>query len=413
MNTGNNALYIARRADARLLLLSGHRVEGRAQAPGRRDRAASTRRGRGGRRTARCACATTRASGTCATSSSTPRRSRSRCSSRCCRGGARSTVAASFLFPRRGLAHVNAIDSYTRYPFGFFLKKRRLRVSSDVVVYPRILAEDAARERFRAVIGRAERRRPARRGHRDPLLPRVRARRFAAPRALEKVRQPRALDHEADRGRGRALGARRRRSVQAARRRRDDEFEEMISAAATLIYHAVRDGLDVTLSLPRVTLRAREAETGRTALPRAGAARAGARAGASARWSATRALLRGRRPCMTPRAREIETLLLAMFAAVPLYFTTPSAKRRCSSSTSAMAAIVVRVAIGKRPELIPARFMRWLAIAYVPFYFVDWRLRLATAPSPRRRIWCSSSPSISRSSRCSATIRRSACSPRR
>lgn len=40
----------------------------------------------------------------------------------------------------------------------------------------------------------------------------------------------------------------------------DDEFEEMISAAATLLYHAVRDGLDVMLALPRITLRAREAE---------------------------------------------------------------------------------------------------------------------------------------------------------
>src|SRR5215213_3645044 len=36
-------------------------------------------------------------------------------------------VNVQFLFPRRGLAHVHAVDSYTRYPFGFFLKKRRLR----------------------------------------------------------------------------------------------------------------------------------------------------------------------------------------------------------------------------------------------------------------------------------------------
>ncbi len=62
-------------------------------------------------------------------------------------------VAAAFLFTRRGLAHVSAIDSYTRYPFGFFLKKRRVQISSDVVVYPRILAEDAAHDRFRPLSG--------------------------------------------------------------------------------------------------------------------------------------------------------------------------------------------------------------------------------------------------------------------
>jgi uncharacterized protein (DUF58 family) len=40
----------------------------------------------------------------------------------------------------------------------------------------------------------------------------------------------------------------------------DEQFEEMVNAAATFIYHAVKRGLDVTLSLPRVTIRTREAE---------------------------------------------------------------------------------------------------------------------------------------------------------
>jgi uncharacterized protein (DUF58 family) len=62
-------------------------------------------------------------------------------------------AAALFLFTKRGLAHVHAIDSYTRYPFGFFLKKRRVNISSDVVVYPRILAEDVAHDRFRPLSG--------------------------------------------------------------------------------------------------------------------------------------------------------------------------------------------------------------------------------------------------------------------
>ena len=71
------------------------------------------------------------------------------------------------------------------------------------------------------------------------------------------------------------------------------------------------------------------------------------------------------------RARELELLLVAMFAAVPLYFTFAISRGSLFAFHLAMAAIVLRVAIGKSPELIPAGLMRWLAIAYVPFYIVD------------------------------------------
>lgn len=71
------------------------------------------------------------------------------------------------------------------------------------------------------------------------------------------------------------------------------------------------------------------------------------------------------------RARELETLLLAMFAAVPLYFTFAISMASLIAFHVFMAGIVLRVAIGKGPELVPARFMRWLAMLYVPFYVVD------------------------------------------
>lgn len=82
---------------------------------------------------------------------------------------------------------------------------------------------------------------------------------------------------------------------------------------------------------------------------------------------------------MTRRAREIETLLLAMFAAVPLYFTDAIGKIPVAVFHLAMTAIVIRVASGRSPELLPATFMRWLAIAYIPCYFVDWRVFSGTA----------------------------------
>ena len=49
------------------------------------------------------------------------------------------TVAGSFLFARRGIVQLNIIDLYTRYPFGFFLKTRRVRITGEVIVSPRLL----------------------------------------------------------------------------------------------------------------------------------------------------------------------------------------------------------------------------------------------------------------------------------
>ena len=124
---------------------------------------------------------------------------------------------AMFSFRRRGLTQLTRVDLYTRYPFGFFLKKRRPRLAGDVVVFPRLLGDDIPRDRFRPIEGDLQSVESHRRRHGHPLLPRLRPRRFAPPRALEKVRIPRPLDHQADRGRDRPVGAHRRRSVPAAR----------------------------------------------------------------------------------------------------------------------------------------------------------------------------------------------------
>src|SRR6058998_3551754 len=59
----------------------------------------------------------------------------------------------TFAFRRRGIVRLKSVDLYTRYPFGFFLKKRRPRIDGEVVVYPQLLDEETARERFRAVEG--------------------------------------------------------------------------------------------------------------------------------------------------------------------------------------------------------------------------------------------------------------------
>jgi hypothetical protein len=74
---------------------------------------------------------------------------------------------------------------------------------------------------------------------------------------------------------------------------------------------------------------------------------------------------------MTQKARELETLALAMFAAIPLYFTQAISAPPLIAFHIVMLAIAVRVATGKGPELIPAGVMRGLAVAYMFFYVVD------------------------------------------
>src|SRR5579859_3330817 len=69
--------------------------------------------------------------------------------------------------------------------------------------------------------------------------------------------------------------------------------------------------------------------------------------------------------------REIELLLLTMFAAVPLYGTQTIGAPPLFAFHIAMAAIVIRVAMGKGPGIIPAPVMRALGIAYVLFYPFD------------------------------------------
>ena len=74
---------------------------------------------------------------------------------------------------------------------------------------------------------------------------------------------------------------------------------------------------------------------------------------------------------MTRRGREIETLLLTMYAAVPLYFTAAIGALPLIAFHAVMAGTALRIASGRGPNLLPPLLMRILAIAYVPFYFID------------------------------------------
>jgi uncharacterized protein (DUF58 family) len=176
-------------------------------------------------------------------------------------------LETSFLFRRRGVVQLKTLDLYTRYPFGFFFKKRRVRIQGEVVVFPRLLEEETERERFRPVEGELH---PSNRpgigtdihSFRDYVrgdsMRHVYWKKSASlGRWIMKqteVEAARAVHVVVDPFKPRGVS--------------DDEFERMISEAATFIYDALRRNLDVMLSMPRQTLRAKGGESA-TALFRA------------------------------------------------------------------------------------------------------------------------------------------------
>jgi uncharacterized protein (DUF58 family) len=168
-------------------------------------------------------------------------------------------VVASFRFDRRGMVELKTVDSYTRYPFGFFLKKRRLRLQSEVVVFPKLLSDEAVRERFRPVTGEqstANRPGPGSELHSFREYVRGDSLRHVAWKKSASLGRwiMKQTDLDAARAVHIVVDTHQPHGVP------DERFEEMVSAAATLVHDAVRRGLDVVLSLPRQTLRAREAQ---------------------------------------------------------------------------------------------------------------------------------------------------------
>src|SRR5579885_1626967 len=71
------------------------------------------------------------------------------------------------------------------------------------------------------------------------------------------------------------------------------------------------------------------------------------------------------------RGREIELILLTMFAAVPLYGTAVISIVPLAIFHIVMAMIIIRVFIGRRPDFVPLTVMRGVGIAYVIFYIID------------------------------------------
>jgi len=171
-------------------------------------------------------------------------------------------VDAAFLFRRRGLVQLTSIDLYTRYPFGFFLKKRRVKISGDVIVYPRLLDAEAARERFRAVEGDqhpSSRPGPGSDVHAFREYARGDSLRHVAWKKSASLGRWIIKQTESDAGRAVHVVV----DPYKPRAASDDDFERMVSEAATFLDDALRRELDVVVLMPRLELRARGGEAAR------------------------------------------------------------------------------------------------------------------------------------------------------
>ncbi len=71
--------------------------------------------------------------------------------------GRAAIATAEYVFPRRGLYRYAGLDLGTRFPFGFFEKIRPIREPAELLVYPEIRLDEAARTREDQVIGEVER----------------------------------------------------------------------------------------------------------------------------------------------------------------------------------------------------------------------------------------------------------------
>lgn len=177
--------------------------------------------------------------------------------------GEETVVHADLLFRRRGRVELNKLDFYTRYPFGFFLKKRRVALRGELVVFPRLVDQTFDRDRFRPTTGEqttANRPGPGSEIHSF--------REFVEGDSLRHVYWKKSASlgrwiiKQTDLDAARTVHV----VVDPFRPRTnsEEEFEAMISAATTFIHQSLERGLDVVLQMPRIMLRSKDGQAARS-----------------------------------------------------------------------------------------------------------------------------------------------------
>lgn len=173
--------------------------------------------------------------------------------------GGETVVHAPLLFRRRGRVELNTIDLYTRYPFGFFLKKRRVALHGELIVFPRLLDSTYDPGLFRPTTGdQSSANRPG------PGFEIHSFREFVEGDSLRHVNWKKSASvgrwiiKQTDLDVARTVHV----VVDPYRPRgtAEEEFEQMVSEATTFIHHLLQRGLDVVLQLPRLTLRSKDGQ---------------------------------------------------------------------------------------------------------------------------------------------------------
>lgn len=170
-------------------------------------------------------------------------------------------IHAALVFRRRGRVELNTIDLYTRYPFGFFLKKRRVRIGGEMIVFPRLLDDEAQRERLRPATGeQASANRPGMGSEIHSFRDFTEGDSFRLVNWKKTASVGRMIVKQTDLDAARAVHV----VVDPYRPpgATDDQFEYMVSEAATFIHHVLQRNVDVVLQVPRVTLRSKEGQGG-------------------------------------------------------------------------------------------------------------------------------------------------------
>ena len=168
-------------------------------------------------------------------------------------------VHVPLLFRRRGRIELSTVDLYTRYPFGFFLKKRRVPIRGELIVFPRLLDEQMSRERSRRTAGEQSS------VNRPGVGSEIHSfRDFAEGDSVRHVYWKKSASAGRWIIKQTELDAARTMLVVVdpfrPRGVTDDEFEEMVSTATTFIHDALQRGLDVVLQMPRVVLRSKDGQ---------------------------------------------------------------------------------------------------------------------------------------------------------
>jgi uncharacterized protein (DUF58 family) len=172
-------------------------------------------------------------------------------------------VHVPLVFRRRGRVELNTVDLYTRYPFGFFLKKRRVKIRGEMIVFPRLLDEEVQRERLRPTTGeQASANRPGMGSEIHSFRDFAEGDSFRHINWKKSASVGRWIVKQTDLDAARAVHV----VVDPYRPpgTSDDEFEYMVSEAATFIHHVLQRGVDVILQMPRVTMRSKEGQGAHT-----------------------------------------------------------------------------------------------------------------------------------------------------